>query len=84
MNKELLEKIASKYLTRDFVYQNGLDINGAKEIAKLCSKAACEAVEESDYHFIVGEDMRPYVDAYKVVNKIKQALEGSDEKEGVV
>jgi len=80
MNKELIDEISEILHNLEYSdFINAYYAETSKEIVKLCSKAACEAVEESDYHFIVGEDMRPFVDAYKVINAIKQALEGSDE-----
>ena len=87
MNKELIDEI--RVLADKLTYScaDELEISYAKEIAKLCSKVACEAVEQN-----VGADLR---NNYKYINgvmhakansikAIKQALEGSDEKEGVV
>jgi len=53
-----------------------------EEIAKLCSRVACEAVTACDYRFVGGGYMggdETCVQLDEALGAIKQALEGNDE-----
>jgi len=75
MNKELIDEI--RVLADKLTYScaDELEISYAKEIARLCSKAAQDAINN------LPADKFLY---WEVMEAIKQALEWSDEKEGVV